>query len=159
MAQFRHRKDPRQADRLTVWLPDDRVYGRRGQITVMGPNGQRMSMSAAAKLAGVPRRTVIARIREGRQEKDWYFKGNLRYPNPRQRCPVKQGPKWHGLRGVDEPHKGRTFASKRKKTDATVLSVKRPRIHAWAIRNHKRSLAKAARAKAAAADQGSRPVE
>lgn len=156
MSSFRHKKDPHRADRLTVWLPNDRVYGRVGQHTVEGPNGERMSMSAAAKMAGVPRRTVIERIRDGRPKEQWYFKGNLRRPH-QKKIPVKYGPALAAIRGVDQMHNGRVV--KRKRKDASIQTVKRPRVHAQAVKYAKRSLAKAARAKAAAADQGSAVAE
>jgi hypothetical protein len=159
MATFRHRKDPRQADRLTVWLPNDRVYGRVGQVTVEGPNGQRMSMSAAAKLAGVPRRTVIDRIREGRPPEDWYYAGNLRLRGKTpKRIPVKYGKPLQGVRGVDPMHEQRTYVDKRKRHEAGANAVKRPRHHATAIKYAKQTVARQARRKAAHAHRPAPPA-
>jgi hypothetical protein len=79
------------------------VVGRVGQRTIVGPNGQKMSMSAAARMAGLSARTVIQRIHSGLDPALWFYKGNLHeVMAPAFRITVKRGQPLEHIRGVDD---------------------------------------------------------
>ena len=62
---------PRPYRTLATLLPNGR-HGYHNQWFLKGPDGSLMSMSQAARMAGMARETLRARIRKGWPEEDWY---------------------------------------------------------------------------------------
>lgn len=60
-----------------VWLEDEGIYGRKGQITITLPDGRKMSVTAAAKECGISPRTLAHRVASKPKEL-WFEKRHLR---------------------------------------------------------------------------------